>query len=110
MKTVIDILNNVGFFEFAEHALLGLNPFSLYDVMETVPVVKDEDGNDEQLDFENFEVLSITTDKMTVCAGGDWQEPLTFSLTPNGDKFIVTDIMTGFNLGLEIDKLDMMIF
>ncbi len=106
MKTVIEILIKNGFFNFAEHTLIDLDPSVLYNIVENIPYIKDEDGLKEVIDFENFEILSIYDDKMTVCAGGDWQEPLIFSLVSYGDKLQATDIMSGFRIGLNIDKID----
>ena len=42
----------------------------------------------EDIDFENCDIISIdfNTNVMKVWAGGDWQEPLEFSLVFNADE------------------------
>ena len=35
----------------------------------------------EDVDFENCEIIALTKDTITLWAGGDWQEPITFSMT-----------------------------
>lgn len=61
-----------------------------------------EDGEYlEDLDFENCEILEMTDNTMKVCAGGDWQEPLTFTLIFDNGKFICDNdsIVDGFEDG-----------
>jgi hypothetical protein len=109
MKSVIEILIKCGFFNFAEHTLIDLDPMALYDVIENIPYINNEEGTKELVDFENFEVLSINSDKMEVCAGGDWQNPIKFSLIPYGEKLIATDIMPGFEFGLNLDNIELLL-
>lgn len=42
---------------------------------------------DEQIDFENHEILEINldTNTMIISAGGDWQDPIRFSVTLKDD-------------------------
>jgi len=51
-------------------------------LFENLPQVED-DGEKEDLDFENCAVLDIDMDKgsLEIAAGGDWQEPQTFTAT-----------------------------
>lgn len=44
---------------------------------------EDEENYDETetLDFENFEVINLTSDTITIFCGGDWQYPGTWSAT-----------------------------
>jgi hypothetical protein len=52
----------------------------------TLPKVDDGDGDKEDIDFENNEILSLDDSTIRVFAGGDWQEPITFSATLRGNK------------------------
>lgn len=110
MKTVIEILTQSEFVDLSEYGLNNIHPEALIDLIENLPLVEDEDGNQECIDFENFEVISIKPDKMVVCAGGDWQEPLTFTLVVNGDKLKATDIVAGYKDGLNLDKIESLLY
>lgn len=95
MKTVIEILKDGG--------LVNKDNFEIYRLPRLVtnwPTVKDDDGDEESLDLENYEIIKITDSEMVVACGGDWQEPLTFTLVPDGDKLKAIDITAGFDDGL----------
>ena len=36
--------------------------------------------NGEDIDIENFEILSMNEDEIIMCAGGDWQTPVKFKI------------------------------
>lgn len=59
-----------------------------------------EDGHEEDLDMENHEILSLTDDKLTMCAGGDWQEPLTFDVVLSNGRLTVVNVRPGFKNGM----------
>jgi len=69
---------------------IGLNPEDSY----------------EELDFENFEILSIDLDSETFifCAGGDWQDPLEVSVTYDGNKFYFEVISKTFTNGISDEE------
>ncbi len=95
MKNVIEILNAAG--------LVKGNNFEVYKLPRLVtnwPTVTDDDGDEEPLDLENYEIIKLNEKEMIMACGGDWQEPLTFTLVPDGDKLKVIDITTGFDNGL----------
>ncbi len=65
---------------------------------------KDDEG--EEQDLENWEIISITDDKMVMCCGGDWQDPMTFSIVLIDGKLTVTDIKKGeFEDGMGSDEI-----
>ncbi len=95
MKTVIEIINNAG--------LVSKGQFEVYRLPRLVtnwPTVKEESGSEEALDLENYEIIKLDEKEMTMACGGDWQEPLTFTLVPDGDKLKAVDITAGFDDGL----------
>jgi hypothetical protein len=66
------------------------------------PTITIDDGI-EDIDTENFEVLNITDDKIDVSCGGDWQEPVTFSIIKHDilDELMVVSLVRGiFQSGL----------
>jgi hypothetical protein len=64
----------------------------------------DDDG--EQQDIENYEILSIDDDKMVMCCGGDWQEPMKITIELVDDKLTVTGVEKGiFEEGLDSDEI-----
>ena len=102
MKTVIEILNSIPLID--EDG--DLNIYDLPDFVTNWPEVSEEDSEDEgefeneSLDLENWEIISLNENKMVMCGGGDWQEPLTFTLVPEGDSLKAIDIHEGFEQGL----------
>jgi hypothetical protein len=62
----------------------------------------------EMLDLENFEIVSVDETEVVLCAGGDWQAPLTFAIRANDKtgKLHITDIYQGFNAGMPYDEFD----
>lgn len=96
---VIEILNNI--------PLIQDGNIEIYDLQDHVinwPEVE-YDGDTEALDLENWEILSLNEDKMVMTAGGDWQEPITFTLTAEDGKLRVSDITAGFKDGLSHKKI-----
>jgi len=67
------------------------------------PDVEDE-GDNEPLDMENFEWLSIDDDQMVVACGGDWQEPLTLTIKMVDGELTVVETEDGFSSGLSRDE------
>ena len=56
----------------------------------------DEEKN-EDIEFENFEILELNDGGMKMSAGGDWQEPKTFSMRyENGVMYYNDDAVDGF--------------
>lgn len=64
--------------------------------LENWPKVDDGEGHMENIDLENFEIIDITDDKLTVFAGGDWQDPIQFSIikTPTGNRCEIHEKVT----------------
>ena len=46
---------------------------------------------EQKADMENFEVLTLTPDKLVVSSGGDWQYPYIITIGLSGGKLKVTD-------------------
>ena len=69
----------------------------------------DRDGfNMEEVDFENYEILEITPFSITISAGGDWQDPTTFTaIYDNGVMKVMEHTPTGDNWrdGLELPQI-----
>ncbi len=63
-----------------------------------------EDGHEEDLDMENHEIISLTDDKLTMCAGGDWQDPLTFDVVMLNGRLTVVNVRPGFERGMDPDE------
>ena len=62
------------------------------------PIVRLEwegEVDEEPLDMENFEWLSITDDEIVVACGGDWQEPQTLTIKIVNGKLTVTNAIPG---------------
>ena len=55
----------------------------------------------EPVDFENFEVLEMTDDKIIVCSGGDWQDPTKFEMTLVDEKIKINVIDYTFEEGMD---------
>ena len=68
----------------------GTFVYTLGEYFHNLPnsVYEDEPGKmiEEEVDFENFELLSIGEDFLIIEAWGDWQEPVTFCATFNPTK------------------------
>jgi hypothetical protein len=70
-----------------------------------------DDSNEykQELDFENCYIISLTPEKMVLYAGGDWQEQLYFTVSLEGQKLKVTDIMAvlpdGTDCAMENEEL-----
>lgn len=60
----------------------------------------DDEESMEHLDLENWEIISISDNNMVMCAGGDWQEPLTFTLTAENGLLWADKITEGYEEGL----------
>lgn len=69
--------------------------FEIWDIVhemnfKSLPQVKEEYGGKEyieNIDFENHEIVEINldTNTMVIACGGDWQDPLEFSVTLKDD-------------------------
>lgn len=64
----------------------------------------DCDGDQEPLDLENFEWLSITDDELVIACGGDWQEPLILTIKIVNSKLTVVETEEGFADGMNEDE------
>ena len=63
------------------------------DQVENFPQCTDEDGNKEDLDFENpGDYIINHENSITFGGGGDWQDPQTFSIKVKNGKFKAFDI------------------
>lgn len=100
MKTVIEILNSANIVKGD-----SLNTYKIPDLVINWPDVEDDDGDKEPLDLENHEIIELNDKEMIISCGGDWQEPLTFTLVPDGDKLRATDITAGFDEGMSTKKI-----
>lgn len=66
----------------------------------------DEEVYDEPLDLENWEIISISDKQMVMCAGGDWQEPLTFILEKHDEETLkVIDTQDGYEKGMSYEDI-----
>jgi hypothetical protein len=64
------------------------------------------DGEEEELDFENHEILKLEKDCFEFCAGGDWQEPVRAKIYPDGNgDFICEKIGDEYESGLSEEEL-----
>lgn len=71
-----------------------------------LPQVPEDGGGTEDLDFENCELIDLDDDSITVSAGGDWQDPKTFSATfKAGKAYYNGDAVDGFQDGMDNDKM-----
>jgi hypothetical protein len=72
------------------------------------PELNFEFGDDEEpLDMENFEWLSVTDDELVVACGGDWQEPLKVTMKLIKGKLTVTktEKVTDWQDGMSQEEL-----
>jgi hypothetical protein len=105
-RTVIQILKQAGFVEKDE-----IEIYRLKDVVMNWPTIEVTDLDvdkfeDEELDLENWEIISISEDKMVVCCGGDWQNSYTFTLVPyDEDSLMATNIHEGYEEGMHYDDI-----
>jgi len=53
-------------------------------------------GEPEQMDLENNEVMEITDDYIKFCGGGDWQPAITVKITFEDGQFTATKICDGY--------------
>lgn len=86
--------------------------YNLRDVVINWPEVPEPDAFDdgeayeEPLDLENWEIISISDNEMVMCAGGDWQEPLTFTLKKFEENLLIaTNIYEGYEDGMSNDDI-----
>lgn len=105
MNTVKDIVRK---------AILEDDDIEIYNLQNVVinwPVVAEPDSDDEEpymeaLDLENWEIISISDDKMEMCAGGDWQDPLTFTLVRFDENTLVANnIHEGYADGMSQEDI-----
>ena len=86
-----------------------INIYELPDHVTNWPDVE-YDGEMESLDLENWEITKLSEESVVICAGGDWQEPLTFTLvpdeTPKGKELKVTMTSQGdYEAGMGHDEI-----
>jgi len=75
-----------------------------------LPTVTDEDGDDEELDLENFEVLEVTEDEVVMCAGGDWQTPVEFEISLKNNNIVLNELSNEFDDGMSFFEFIVEIF
>jgi hypothetical protein len=64
-------------------------------------VIEDEDGEIEELELENFEILEITNEYFIFCGGGDWQEPHKVKMTyKENNVYYMEDLGEDYKKGL----------
>ena len=87
---------------FLKETIIDDEDINIYDLaVVNWPTTTTEDGDEESLDCENWEILSITDTKMVMCAGGDWQNPVTFDIELINGKLTASNYKVGkFKTGL----------
>ena len=81
MNTVKDIVRNAIIDSDGDIDIYGLcGVVANWPQVEEPDSFDEEEFHEEPLDLENWEIIFISDDKMVMCGGGDWQEPLTFTL------------------------------
>ncbi len=98
-NSVIEILKDVIIDEDGD-----LDIYELGEVVINWPTVGEGD-EEEGVDLENWEIISLTDKEMVMTAGGDWQEPIIFTLVPEDGKLRVKDVTVGFKDGLSHKKI-----
>lgn len=81
------------------------------DTSQEIRYVVQENYNEEKyelLDLENFNIISADNEEVVICAGGDWQAPLTFSIkaNENNGKLSIVDIYPNYGEGLTFEEFD----
>lgn len=106
-RSVIEIIKAANIVENDE-----IEIYKLKNIVVNWPTVEiresfdDEEFEEEEVDLENWEIISISDDKLTMCAGGDWQEPTTFSLVPYDENYLmVTNVHEGYEDGMHYDDV-----
>lgn len=91
---------------------IDIEIYNLPEIVINWPEVSEPDSFDdgeeslEGLDLENWEIISISDDKMVMWAGGDWQEPLTFTLVKSDENSLMaTDIHEGNEDGMSYNDV-----
>jgi len=64
---------------------------------------------DEEIDIENFEILSISENEIVMCGGGDWQNPVKFKIFLEKNEVKTKKISDSFEEG-DIDANDFIEF
>lgn len=109
-KSVIDILFESG---VIDNKMTMVHTDVIKDITVNWPQISEPDAfdygeteNEEDLDLENWEILSIDDNKMVMCAGGDWQEPLMMTLVSHGDdQLYVLNTEEGYENGLSNEEI-----
>ncbi len=106
-KSVIQIINAANIVENDEIEIYNLKNIVVnWPTVEIRDSFDDEEFEEEDLDLENWEIISISEDKMIICAGGDWQLPHTFTLVPYDDNYLMaTGISEGYEEGMHYDDI-----
>lgn len=74
-----------------------LNLYAIAESVDDWPKVKDEDGELEDLDLENVEIIKIDQDEIIVWGGGDWQSPMKVTIQMVGGRMKVVSAEDGGN-------------
>jgi len=93
--------------EVLKNTIIDGEDINIYDLdVVNWPTTPNEDGGDEKLDLENWGILSITDTKMVMCAGGDWQIPVTFDIELINGKLTASNYkMDNFEIGLSHEDI-----
>jgi hypothetical protein len=106
-KSVIEILKRTNIVENDEIEIQNLKNIVVnWPTVEIRDSFDDEEIEEEEVDLENWEIISISDEKLTMCAGGDWQEPTIFSLVPYDENYLMaTNIRDGYEDGMHYDDV-----
>jgi hypothetical protein len=72
-----------------------LNLYNLTEAVDEWPKVKDDDGEEEDLDLENVEIIKLDPDEVIVWCGGDWQSPMTVTIHMVNNRPTVVSAVDG---------------
>jgi hypothetical protein len=86
-------LQEVEYYGELPYEIFGEENVVNWPIVEMKEISDDPDDKfeNEPLDMENFEWLSITDNEIKVCCGGDWQAPQTLTIVIVNGKLTVTN-------------------
>lgn len=106
-KSVIEILKRINIVEDDEIEISYLKSIVInWPTVELRDSYDDDEFDEEDLELENWEIISVSDDKMVMCAGGDGQKAQIFTLIPYDENYLmVTEIGEGYEEGMHYDDL-----
>ncbi len=91
------------FKEVLREAILKDDEIDFYDIF-IANWPNDEEGDGQ--DVENWSIISLSDDKMVMCCGGDWQEPVKMTIELVDEKLTVTETEFGiYDDGMSIEAI-----